>query len=250
MNNTIRLAMIILTGALIGAAAKSPPPVCQRIAFEGNAFDVCTFNPSADELRLALHDASGPPLRSFAALRTALGADASRVRFAMNAGMFDAAGEPVGLYVESGRRLHALSTGAGSGNFYLKPNGVFWLDGAGAHIDASDAYTAKAPNPTFATQSGPLLVTGGSLHPAILPNGASKYVRNGVGVCRDGLTRFAISRGTVSFGRFARLFRDKLDCPDALYLDGAISSLWRTDTGRMDSGNRLGPLVVVLEKAP
>jgi uncharacterized protein YigE (DUF2233 family) len=43
-------------------------------------------------------------------------------------------------------------------------------------------------------------------------------------------------------GKLARLFRDELHCKDALYLDGAVSSLWAPSLGRSDSGNPLGPL--------
>ncbi|HZZ37215.1 MAG TPA: hypothetical protein VFE03_15950 [Caulobacteraceae bacterium] len=42
--------------------------------------------------------------------------------------------------------------------------------------------------------------------------------------------------------------RDGLACPDALYLDGAVSSLWTPELGRRDGRTNLGPMVVVLAK--
>ena len=52
----------------------------------------------------------------------------------------------------------------------------------------------------------------------------------------------------VSFGRMARFFRDVLHCPNALYLDGSVSSLWDRPAGRRDTNSELGPLVAVFER--
>ena len=60
---------------------------------------------------------------------------------------------------------------------------------------------------------------------------------------------FAISDEPVSFGRFARLFRDALGCRNALFLDGAVSSLWDRPAGRRDTYSRLGPLVAVFDRS-
>ena len=49
----------------------------------------------------------------------------------------------------------------------------------------------------------------------------------------------------VSFGKLARLFRDILNCRDALYLDGAVSSLWPPAAQRMDNRAPLGRVIVV-----
>ena len=69
-----------------------------------------------------------------------------------------------------------------------------------------------------------MLVVKGALHPKFEENGQSRFIRNGVGVRSDGTVMFAISMEEVSFGSFARLFRDALDCPDALYFDGVVSA--------------------------
>lgn len=177
-----------------------------------------------------------------------LGGDARRVSFAMNAGMFDMSGRPIGLHVEAGKEQVMLSRREGHGNFHLKPNGVFFGDAKGWHVTATDAFAAKRPaRIDFATQSGPMLVIEGKFHPAFAPDGTSQHVRNGVGVDEHGNAVFAISEERVSFGRFARLFRDGLGCRNALYLDGSISRLWDAQSGRQDSGMPLGPMVVVLE---
>lgn len=229
-------------------AQPTDPATCAPRSFEGTRFTVCPFDTERDELRLAWRGSDGRPLRGFAALGDALGSDARRVRFAMNAGMFDAAGAPVGLLVAGSAVLHPLDTGSGTGNFYLAPNGVFSIDRDGVHIEPTATYAARDAAPVWATQSGPMLVIGGALHPAIATDGPSRTIRNGVGA-RDAHTAvFAISEEPVSFGRFARLFRDELHCRDALYLDGAISSLWQPAAGRRDAGHALGPIAVVLQR--
>ena len=93
-----------------------------------------------------------------------------------------------------------------------------------------------------------MLVIDGELHPRFAEDGASRFVRNGVGL-RDAHTAyFVISSGMVSFGRFARFFRDELHCRDALFLDGTVSSLWAPSIGRSDDNHELGPMVVVLDR--
>lgn len=226
------------------------PPPCAVHIFEGSRFTVCTFDPSRDELRLISRNADGDGyVRSFEALATFLGPDASRVRFAMNAGMYDDNGAPIGLFVAAGDEEENLNQNDGPGNFHMMPNGVFWQDRGGAvHVSASADY-ASAPQPVFwATQSGPMLVIDGALHPRFQDDGPSRYVRNGVGVNDEGYAYFVISSGAVSFGRFARFFRDELACDDALFLDGSVSSLWAPHMERRDGNQTLGPLVAVLTR--
>jgi prepilin-type processing-associated H-X9-DG protein len=222
---------------------------CERQTFEGSSFTVCAFDSRHDELRLAWTDRKGTALRGFAALDSALGPARSRVRFAMNAGMYEADGKPLGLYVENGAMRRPLNIRSGGGNFYLKPNGVFLLRRDGTlRIESSDAVTDEPAAPLFATQSGPMLVIAGDFNPNIAADGPSLNIRNGVGV-RDARTAFfAISEEPVSFGRLARLFRDQLGCPNALYFDGHVSSAWIPDESRMDQGAPLGPMVVVLDR--
>lgn len=186
------------------------------------------------------------PLRSFAALQSFLGARAANVRFAINAGMFDEGGKPIGLYVETGKERRALNRREGSGNFHLMPNGVFAQDEEGrVHVTASDRFAARVPRPRWATQSGPMLVIDGKLHPRFDADGPSRLIRNGVGVSDPHTAWFAISEEGVSFARFARLFRDELGCRNALFLDGSVSSLWHPAGGRQDEVAPLGPMFVV-----
>jgi uncharacterized protein YigE (DUF2233 family) len=223
------------------AAATADSP-CRQLLFEGSRFTVCRDRQARIEVRTAGRD--GRPYRSFAALEHVLRRDAGRVRFATNAGMFDADGRAIGLLVENGRELRAINRRKGGGNFHLLPNGVFLVRSDGtAEVVTSAAFEPSA-DIAFATQSGPMLVIDGKLHPAFEPDGRSRFVRNGVGIAPDGTPVFVISEEAVSFGKFARLFRDALKCRNALYFDGSVSSLWDPAGHRMDSFAALGPMVV------
>jgi prepilin-type processing-associated H-X9-DG protein len=227
---------------------RSGPSACEFITFEGSRFTACRYRRGADRIALLL-DPGGKQLHNLPALRRHLGADAERLRFAMNAGMYDRAGKPIGLYIEDGRERRALNTRNASGNFHLKPNGVFSVDADGrVAVTATERFRAS-PQVRWATQSGPMLVIDGKLHPKFSADGASLYVRNGVGVADSDTAWFAISEEPVSFGRFARLFRDRLGCANALFLDGSVSSLWDRPAGRVDAYPALGPLVAVFEES-
>lgn len=233
------------------AAKASPAPVvsraaCQARTFEGAAFTICNFDRRIDTIEIASNGPSGQPLRSFAALETSLGARATKVRFAVNAGMFDGEGDPIGLFVDNGAERRRLNRRKGGGNFHLLPNGVFAQDQAGrVHVASSEVFEARVRRPRWATQSGPMLVIDGKLHPRFDADGPSRLIRNGVGVSDANTAWFAISEEGVSFGRFARLFRDALGCRNALFLDGSVSSLWHPAEGRQDEIAPLGPMIVV-----
>jgi uncharacterized protein YigE (DUF2233 family) len=257
----IRSSLLLFLAALIscdqpaeergaGTAEKPKAGACETRSFEGSTFTACRYDPASHGLELILDGETGP-LRSFAALERHLGPRANHLLFAMNAGMYDEEGDPIGLYVEKGKSRHRINLRPGPGDFHLKPNGVFAVDDAGrVAIVPSERFAAKVKNARWATQSGPMLVIAGKLHPKFDPDGPSRLLRNGVGVAGPRDAWFAISEEGVSFGRFARFFRDALGCRDALYLDGTVSSLWDPASGRQDSHAELGPMVAVFRKPP
>ena len=233
------------------AAAKQAPlaPPCSSAAFEGVPLTHCLADPARNTIRMALGPV-GKPYRSLSELAVSLNAKAGNVAFAMNAGMFDAMGLPIGYYVENGARGHALNRNEGWGNFHLQPNGVFFGTGTRWEVRTADDFAAHVANrPQFGTQSGPMLVIAGKLHPRIDNDGPSQKLRNAVGVDRQGRAHFVISEAPISFGKLARYFRDVLHTPNALFLDGSVSSLWDPHMGRVDGGPPLGPLIVVEKRA-
>src|SRR5262249_4102137 len=125
---------------------------------------------------------------------------------------------------EQGRELVHVNTKSGYGNCHMKPNGVFYVAAGRAAVAETKAFLKQRPKADLATQSGPMLVINGRLHPRFDRGSTSLKARNGVGVRADGKVIFAVSHGEVSFDAFARLFRDGLNCPNALFLDGCSAS--------------------------
>ena len=216
---------------------------CTQTDFEGQSFSTCTVQ-QGDDLRLFLNDDSGAVYGSFARINGMLERTGQRLIFAMNAGMFHTDRRPVGLYVEDHAQTARLVTRAGPGNFGMLPNGVFCIQDDAFRIIESVGYSETRPDCRFATQSGPMLVIDGTLHPQFLPDSTSLNIRNGVGVSEDGQQAvFVISDSPVTFHRFARFFRDVLGVRQALYLDGSVSRLYAPDLGRSDWGLPMGPIV-------
>jgi uncharacterized protein YigE (DUF2233 family) len=214
---------------------------CRPVQAEGQPFTVCTVDLRRERVRLFWLGSDGLPYSSLGTLADRQGA---RLSFAMNAGMYDKGQAPVGLYVEEGREMKGVSTANGPGNFHLKPNGVFYVKGERAGVLDTGHYLKARLRPDFATQSGPMLVIDGQIHPKISADGPSQKIRNGVGVRDDGrVAVFAISEHPVTFGAFARLFRDDLGCRNALFLDGSVSSLYAPALKRSDISRPLGPMV-------
>jgi uncharacterized protein YigE (DUF2233 family) len=233
-------------------ASPSPSPTiaansaCRAVTFETVPLTVCTADPARHRISMANLGADKQPFASLPGLAASL--DASTIAFAVNGGMYDDDLRPLGYYVENGERLKELDRGDGAGNFYMKPNGVFFGSGGAWKVLGSNTFfnTVK-DRPAFGTQSGPMLLVDGKLHPEIQDNGPSKAIRNAVGVDASGKAHFVISDAPVSFGQLARFFRDELKVANALYLDGQVSSLWDPASKRQDQG-RVGPIIVVTKR--
>lgn len=220
-------------------------PCAERI-FEGSRFSVCSDSNEGMNIEIYSIDSHGRPLRSFADFERAYPGEARYVRFGMNAGMFQVDGRPLGLLVQRGRLVHRLNKRTGWGNFYLKPNGVFFLGTGHSAVTPTDKFQLDA-DVHWATQSGPMLVIDGKVNPAFAPDGESKNIRNGVGIDAQGEPIFVISEDRVSFGKFARFFRDAVHTPNALYFDGSVSSLWDPEHGREDARGQIGPMVIAFD---
>ena len=227
----IALSLCLLARAALGQDAR---------------FTVVTIDTSEQQLALFLNDDKDQPFGGFSRLDRWLKARNQRLVFAVNAGMYHANFAPVGLLVQHGKEMAPLNLDAGVGNFFMKPNGVFFVGTRGPGIVASPQYPALAKGVRLATQSGPLLLRDGVIHPAFNPASTSRYIRNGVGVAGKKAI-FVISNHAVTFHEFAVFFRDTLKCRDALYLDGSVSSLFSAELGRNDAAAQLGPILGVIE---
>lgn len=236
-------AILILSSTLWASAVSA----CAPVTFENADFTVCAVSPETDDVRLFLNGTDGDNLGTFDALKNHVNDMGRTLVFAMNAGMYHPDRSPVGLYVENGETLSQIVTRDGPGNFGLLPNGVLCLGPATARILESRTYDRTAPDCTYATQSGPMLVIDGALHPRFIADSDSTFRRNGAGVAKDGTLYLVISDGQVNFHHFARLFRDVLQTPNALFFDGKVSRLYAPALNRSDFGFPLGPMIGVVQ---
>ncbi|MFD1794702.1 phosphodiester glycosidase family protein [Paracoccus aurantiacus] len=240
----------VAAGAFVTLALPAAAADCARMDHDGQGYTVCTVSAKEEpRLGLWLYDDDGSALNNFGNLRGQLGKQT--LAFAMNAGMFHLDYGPVGLF-KSGDETHGqLVTAGGGGNFGLLPNGVFCAGGTQPYaVIESRAFADAQPQCRLATQSGPMLVIDGELHPRFLVDSDSRYVRNGVGVSADGQTAwFAISDRPVTFHEFGRLFRDGLAARNALYFDGSISRLYAPQVRRNDFGWPMGPIIGLVDES-
>lgn len=220
---------------------------CRTVRHEGAKFTVCEADAVREDIRLFHSDgATGEVLGGFPQVNAMLEREGLALAMGMNAGMYHNDLAPVGLYVEEGEERARIVTAKGPGNFGLLPNGVFCIREGRADVIESLRFIDEAPDCRFATQSGPMLVIDGKLHPRFLKDSDSVYVRNGVGTSADGArVVFAISEDRVNFHTFGTLYRDVLKLPNALYLDGKVSRLYAPAIRRHDRGFPMGPIVGV-----
>lgn len=206
---------------------------CQTLdkpfAYSACGVDAQTLTGEDYKLQLFWQGAdTAAPLLTFNTLLSHL-AESQTLIFAMNAGMYNDRFAPIGYTVIEGEEVRALNLKEGGGNFHLLPNGVLWWDKANniritESAELEGLLQSGQAQPWYATQSGPMLVIDGAIHPKFNPDSRSLKFRNGAGVCSDGSIQFVNSEVPVSFYQFAELFKDDLNCPNVLFLDGGIAS--------------------------
>jgi uncharacterized protein YigE (DUF2233 family) len=204
-------------------------------------------DPSKADLRMYWKDESNTQLRNFSALEKHLSEQSRTLLFAMNGGMYKEDRSPVGLYVDKGLQLSSLNTAKGKGNFYMQPNGVFYITSAKlAGVCTTNDYK-NTRNVRYATQSGPMLITDGEINSAFTPGSKNLNIRNGVGILPDSTVLLAMSTVEINFYDFAKFFRDK-GCRNALYLDGFVSRCYFPAKGFTGEGGDFGVMIGVSRK--
>ncbi|MFC2951783.1 phosphodiester glycosidase family protein [Marinicaulis aureus] len=248
------LSPVSVLAALLAIGGATPVDAadrgCEAVKYKNADYVVCRFDPAAHDIRLFLNNADGEPYGHFNWVKEALAERGETLLFAMNAGMYHEDRSPVGFYREAGEDMAPVNTNDGPGNFHLKPNGVFYvLENGAAGVDETGVYLmTKRKPPHYATQSGPMLVIDGAIHPRFLPDSDSVKRRNGVGVTEEGGVFFVLADTPVRFYDFASYFRDVLKTPNALYLDGSISRLYAPELDRNDPGAAMGPIMGIVTR--
>ena len=242
---------LLILLALVLVARPADAATCRSETYAGNKYSICNVDLTKESLQLFLKGSDGQVYGHFGNVDAALAERGQQLGFAMNAGMYHEDRAPVGYYVENRQEVQRVISSDGPGNFGLLPNGVLCLRDGRADVFETNAFLRDQPSCVSATQSGPMLVIDGALHPKFLKDSTSRYIRNGVGTTADGRRAvFVISDNTVTFYEFGTLFRDHLKLPNALYFDGNVSRLRAPDLGRDDVGfGALGPIIGVVEPA-
>lgn len=166
------------------------------------------------------------------------------LEFAMNAGMYKKDNSPQGLYIEKQKILSALDTTRASGNFYLKPNGIFYLTTNKTAAICRTEDFRNIEKVEYATQSGPMLLIDGQIHPEFKKESANLNIRNGVGILPDGKVLFVLSKKEINFYDFANYFKS-LGCKNALYLDGFVSRAFAPSENWIQTDGNFGALFAV-----
>jgi uncharacterized protein YigE (DUF2233 family) len=239
----LRRSRLFHLSALLGTLALLPgcdsqvqPMESHEVMFQGQDFTVVSLDLHREALTLHWKNPdTGQPFGDIQSLREWGAANGKRLMFAANAGIYDQSNAPLGLYVENGKTLVPLNLFHGnpaSGNFSIQPNGVFaiYRDGHAA-VRPSSEFKADAKQVDWATQSGPMLVIDGKINDQFVHDSNSTKWRSGVCARSPHQVVFAVSEAPVNFHSFAQLFRDKLGCRDALFLDGTISQFYIDGTG-------------------
>ncbi|WP_298426957.1 phosphodiester glycosidase family protein [uncultured Kordia sp.] len=183
-------------------------------------------NPKVAQLHFYWKNEEGEIYGNAEHLKTELKANEQELMFAMNGGMYKKDQSPQGIYIENGKLLAPLDTKEkGYGNFYLQPNGVFYITEENYPIICTTKAFSQTKNIKYATQSGPMLVIDGKLHKKLTKGSKNLNIRNGVGVLPNGNLLFAMSKEKINFYDFASFFKEN-GCKNALYLDGFVSKTY------------------------
>ena len=227
--------------------------------FSINNISYTAFVADLDQYEINLHLRNPDtrlPFCHFADVKNYLDAVGQAPEMITNAGMFTPRYTPQGLYIEEDSiDRYSIDTGkfVSKGNFYIQPNGVFYIDAhALPHIDTTDEFVRLQKNrnfnPLIATQSGPMMVVNGLVNQAFTLGSANLNIRNGVGLISEKKIVFIISDVPCNFYDFATTFKDIFGCPYALYLDGFISKMYVAEKkAPMPDGN-FGPIFSIVKK--
>lgn len=208
-----------------------------------------TVDPKKQELKLYWKNDKGTILNSIGNLKTYMESKGSTLLFAMNGGMYKEDRSPQGLYIQEQKELSPMDRGkGGGGNFYLQPNGVFYITKGKEPVVCKSSDFKSSPAIQYATQSGPMLIIDGELHPAFTKGSGNLNIRNGVGILPGGKVVFAMSKFPINFYDFATFFKN-LGCKNALYLDGFVSRAYLPEKQWTQTDGSFGVMIAVTKTA-
>lgn len=217
------------------------------VEWRGHRYQIVSVNTEKASIRMKSALSTSGQIKNFSHLEEILIQEQRRLIFSTNGGMFHSDFKPVGLYIENHHTYSFLNIKNGSGNFFLKPNGVFAIHQNKPIVCDTTQWNLKfyGQDITFATQSGPMLVSNNIIHPAFAMNSTNHNIRSGVGVSLDHSVHFVLSLDPVKFYDLADFYKTYLKCPNALYLDGHISQNFIRGQNHKKMPSNFGVLIYV-----
>ena len=220
----------------------------QKEKYTDDRFVSYIVDTKKQDIKLYWKDDNQKNFKSILNLKTWLDNKHQELLFAMNGGMYKQDNSPQGLFIENQRTLTPLDTTSGNGNFYLKPNGVFYITTNNIPFICRTANFADNGQIKYATQSGPMLIIDGQIHPAFNEGSTNLNIRNGVGILPDNKIIFAMSKKEINFYDFANYFKS-LGCNNALYLDGLVSRTYLPEKKWTQTDGNFGVIIGVTRRS-
>lgn len=236
----ILITFLILLSVIL-FAFQTPPK------FTDDKILSCTVNPKLQHLEFYWKDDKGNILKSIHNLKAYSEQKNGKLVFAMNAGMFNQGLSPKGLFIQQQKVVTPLDTATGNGNFYLQPNGVFYITTDNTPVVCATKEFSNNGKIKYATQSGPMLVIDGNIHTAFNAGSKNLNIRNGVGVLPDGQVVFAMSKTEINFFDFANFFNQR-GCKNALYLDGFVSRTYLPEQNWIQTDGNFAVMIGVSQQ--
>ena len=196
--------------------------VTKKDLIENDKFVSYIVNPKKQNLEFFWKNENGENYKNAENLILKLKTKNKKLVFSTNGGMYKKDNSPQGLYIENGIKKAEIDTTNGNGNFYLKPNGVFYITTDKTESICETMKYIDNGKIKFATQSGPMLLINGKIHSAFNKESVNINIRNGVGILPNNEILFAMSKKEINFYELAEYFQ-KMGCKNALYLDGFVS---------------------------
>lgn len=203
-----------------------------------------TVDTKTQDLQFYWKNDNGIILKSIQNLKNYVESKNLKLTFAMNGGMFNNTFTPQGLFIQNKKTLTHLDTSSGNGNFYLKPNGIFYITTDNIPVVCKTSDFKDSGEIKYSTQSGPMLIIDGQIHPAFKDGSKNLNIRNGVGILPDNKIVFAMSKTEINFYDFAKYFKD-LGCKNALYLDGFVSRTYLPEKNWIQTDGNFGVIIGV-----
>lgn len=238
MKSKIKIVLVTIAFVMIFISAK---------IYSGDSFLTYVVDTKKQDLKLYWKNEKGDNFGSIKNLKSWIEQKNGILLFAMNAGMYKKDGSSQGLYIEKQKIKSPLDTTQAVGNFYLKPNGVFYLTTENEAKISTTVLFRNNGKIKYATQSGPMLLIDGKIHPDFKEGSSNLNIRNGVGILPDGKVVFVLSKKEINFYDFASYFKS-LGCQNALYLDGFVSRAFVPSENWIQTDGNFGVLFAVSRK--